>query len=369
MSQKNLAAVAVGERQTEVREFDIPEIPEDAGLLRIEAAGMCGADWPKYLNGNSSPKILGHENVGYIEKVGRIARERWGVKEGDRVALEEYIPCGQCRFCRSGYYRSCLATDTRRPNTIRYGSTPIDVAPSLWGGYSQYMYLHPNTVLHKIPNHVPAEQAALTLPIANGIEWAYLEGGAGPGKVVVIQGPGQQGLGCAIAAKAAGASCVIVSGLAKDQKRLEVAGELGADYVVNVDEENLIDRVREVTGGEMADISMDVSSGGTVTVENAFEVVKKRGTVILGASKKKPVPNFNSDQIISKNLLVKGVRGHSYTSVEMALDNIASQKYPLEKMCTNSFELEEVDEALRTLGGEINIGAIHCTVFPWGKKR
>lgn len=234
---KALAAVAVNARATELREFAIPEIAPDAGLLRIEATGICGSDWPMYLNAKPGPRILGHEMIGTIAKLGDIARERWGVTEGDRVALEEYLPCGHCEYCRTGEYRSCLATDSSLPGAIRYGSTPLTVAPSLWGGYSQYLYMHPRTVLHRVPAGVPHHIAAMALPIGNGFQWAYLDGEAGPGKTVVILGPGQQGLGCVIAAKAVGADCIIISGLARDERRLGVAHELGAHHTIMADQE------------------------------------------------------------------------------------------------------------------------------------
>ncbi len=367
LSNRCLAAVMVAERTTELQEFDLPDIPEDGGLLRIEAAGICGSDWPMYTGGKLTPRILGHENVGFVEKIGRRAQELWGVKEGDRVALEEYLPCGQCTFCRTGEFRSCYQTDSHREHFIRYGSTPTSVKPSLYGGYSQYLYLHPSAVLHKVKSHIPAEQAALALPLSNGIEWVYLQGEVKMGDTVVIQGPGQQGLGCVIAAKAAGAKCVIVSGLGRDSHRLNTALELGADYIVDVEKEDLLERVKEITNGEMADMVLDVSTGGTVTVSNAIRMTRKRGRVILAARKKQPIPSFDSDQILSKNLTVRGVRGHSYLAVEMALDVIAGGKHPLDKLCTHSFDLHGVHDALRTVGAEINIGAIHCTVLPWGK--
>ncbi len=366
MANKVMAAVAVAPKKTEIRELDMPELTPDSGLLKIEAAGVCGSDWPMYQSERPGPRILGHENVGYIAKIGSEAAKRWGVKEGDRVALEEYLPCGHCRLCRSGEFRSCQATDIfHNERAIRFGSTPLTVKPSLWGGYSQYLYLHPSTVIHKISNHVPAEQAALALPLSNGIEWAMIEGGVKSGKVVVIQGPGQQGLGCVVAAKTAGASCIIVSGLTRDEQRLRVAKLLGADYTVDAEKEDLLERVKEITGGEMADVSINVASGSEVTIKNAIEVAKKRGTAVFAASNKKPLTSFNMDAVISKHLTVKGVRGHSFDSVEMAIQAIESKAIPLAEMCTHHYGLEQVDEALRTVGGEINPGAIHVTVNPW----
>jgi threonine dehydrogenase-like Zn-dependent dehydrogenase len=364
MTEKVLAAVAVEGERTELLELDMPDIPPDAGLLRLEAAGVCGSDWPAYLKKSQEPRILGHENVGRIAKLGRIAAKRWGVKEGDRVALEEYLPCGHCEICRAGEFRLCDTTDPWMGG-IRYGSTPISVPPSLWGGYSQYQYLHPNSVLHKVPSHVPAAEAALALPLANGVEWACCEGGAGLGKTVVIQGPGQQGLGCVLAASEAGAACIIISGLSADSKRLELARKLGAHHTVDVQRADLKERVAEITGSKMADIVIDVSSGGPSTVISAMELAKKRGTVILAGKKHRPIPELHSDNLISKYLTLKGVRGHSYASVELALQSIASEKYPLHEMCTHKYSLSEVDQALRTTGGVGAPDAIHVTVIPW----
>src|SRR5258708_17672362 len=222
MTMKIRATVALEGRRTEVREFDVPALAPDGGLLKIEAAGVCGADWPYFLNYPKAkgPLILGHENVGFVAAIGKAAAQRWGVKEGDRVALEEYLPCGHCEYCRSAEFRLCDATDTLLGNGVRYGSTPISVAPSLWGGYSQYQYLHPNAVFHQVPAHVPAEQAALPLPLGNGVECAGLRGRAGDGPTRVIPGPGPQGPACVIAAKEARAACIIISGVARDPQPL-----------------------------------------------------------------------------------------------------------------------------------------------------
>lgn len=366
MKRTSLAAVAVGVRKTELREFELPEEAEDSGLLRIETVGVCGTD-VSYYKKSHSPRILGHHIVGFIERIGERAAERWGVKEGDRVALEEYIPCGQCSFCRMGMYRSCKTTDPRADG-IRYGATPVDLKPSLWGGFSEYMYLHPNSVLHPMPEHVLPQEAALTLPIANGFEWMSLQGGAGPGKTVVIQGPGQQGMACTLAAKAAGADCVIVTGRTTSMKRLEMSRRLGADYIVNIQTEELEDRVREITGGKMADVVIDLTSGGTEPVLSAVAIAARGGMVMYGAYKYTKIPEFDIDMVIEKTLQLKGVRGHSYSSVQMAVDFIASGKFPLHIMNSHDFSLEETDMALKTAGGEGDPGPLLVTVSP-GKQR
>jgi len=362
--KKVLAAVAVGAGRTELAEFDMPEIPPESGLLKLEAAGVCGSDWKSYLQASQQPRILGHENVGVIAKIGRIAAERWGVKEGDRVALEEYLPCGHCEICRTGDFRLCDYTDPWMGG-IRYGITPISVPPSLWGGYSQYQFLHPNSILHRLPGHVPGTEAALALPLANGIEWVCREGEAGIGTTVFIQGPGQQGLGCVLAAREAGAECIIVSGLSADANRLELARKLGARHTIDVEREDLNERIAQITANKMADLVIDTSSGGPSTILSALASAKKRGTVILAGKKHQPVPELHTDSFISRCLTVKGVRGHSYRSVELALNIIASGKYPLTRLCTHQYSLGEVDQALRTVGGMSGTNTVHVTVLPW----
>jgi threonine dehydrogenase-like Zn-dependent dehydrogenase len=363
MTVKGLAAVAVDTKVTELQEIELPEITPDSGILRVEITGVCGTDVSYYKKMNE-PAILGHHVVGFIEKIGDVAAKRWGLKVGDRVAMEEYIPCGQCDQCRTGSYRYCATTDPRSGG-IRYGATPLALKPALWGGFSQYLYLHPNAVLHKMPEHVPAVEAALTLPLSNGFEWMCIEGKVGPGKTVVIQGPGQQGLACALAAKYAGAECVIVTGRTTSAKRLELASKLGADFTINIQTEDLEQRVREITGGKMADVVLDVTSGGAEPVHSSLAVAGKGATVIFGAYKYMKIPDFDLDLIIKNTLHLKGVRGHSYQSVKMAVDCIASGKFPMNLMNSHNYKLSDTDMALKTAGGEGEPSPLLVTVSPW----
>jgi threonine dehydrogenase-like Zn-dependent dehydrogenase len=336
-------------------------------LLRVIAAGICGSDIPTYASGKNAPRIIGHENVGTIEKIGDLARQRWGLEVGDMVALEEYLPCGHCADCRSGEYRSCMETDsTKDPSKLRYGTTGTDTLPSLWGGFSQFQYLHPRSVFHHVPDGVEPRIAAMCLPIGNGFQWAYIDGGAGPGQTVVVQGPGQQGLACVIAAKAAGASTVICTGLSSDAHRLETAKRLGADHVVMVDKESLVDAVERITKGQGVDLALDVSSGGaSEVIGGAIKTLKKRGKLLTAAYKRKPLNDFDMDTIIAKQVTLRGVRGHSFRAVELALDLMARKTVDLNIMSTHHFGLDKVDHALRLAGGEIQDGAVHVTVMPW----
>jgi threonine dehydrogenase-like Zn-dependent dehydrogenase len=367
MTEPVLAAVQIDSQQTALRELSLPDVPEDAALLKVEAAGVCGSDVGAYKRTTKGPRIMGHENVGFIAIAGSAFARRWGVKEGDRVAIEEYLPCGYCEWCLLGEFRHCAATDVfSNPDALRYGNTPITVAPGLWGGYSQYLYMPPATVLHKVPDHVGPDEAAMALPLGNGVQWAVVEAQAGPGKSIVIMGPGQQGLGCVLAAKSAGADLVIVVGLSHDQRRLEVARALGADFTVVADQEDVLERVKEITAGLGVDGAVDTTSArSSETTPLMIELCKRKGGRIVVQSIGGTIPDFPLERLARKYITMKPARGHSYASVELALKRIASGKYPLELMCTHSFDLTGVDLAIRSTGGQGLPGAIHVTVRPW----
>jgi threonine dehydrogenase-like Zn-dependent dehydrogenase len=367
MGASSLAAVAVGGRRFRLDEFPVPDVEAAGGLLRVEACGVCGSDLKKYSVPSMRPTILGHETVGRIERVGALAARHWGVSEGDRVLLEEYLPCGHCDYCRSGEFRSCAQTDNQRAGSIRYGSTPVEVPPALWGGYSHYQFLHLDSVLHPVPGLLAPEHATFALPLGNGFQWAQLDGGVGTGDTVVIQGPGQQGLGCLLASKAAGAGCVIVSGLERDARRLRLAAALGADHTVNVEAQSLTEVVEEVTQGRLADVVIDNSGGGAATLMTALRVVRKRGTVVLasGSGSGAEGPAVDLNLIRKRQVTVKGVRGHGYGAVETALAYLASGNVPLELVCGPPLGLGDVGLALETTGGLVEADAPHVSVSPW----
>jgi threonine dehydrogenase-like Zn-dependent dehydrogenase len=361
MPETTLASVLVAPKQFEMRELALPIIGPDAGLLKVQACGVCGSDVHGWQRLEPGPRILGHENVGIVAQIGADASRRWGVKEGDRVALEEYVPCGACKWCRSDDFRFCEQTDFSGPGArLWYGSTPLDVSPALWGGYSQYMYMHPNAVVHRMPSGVPSEHAAAFLPFSNGVEWAYRYGEVGLGKAILVQGPGQQGLACVIAAKEAGAACIIVSGLARDARRLEIARKLGADVTVDIESEDLVARVRDATGGQGVDVVVNVS-GGRGAVAQGMAAAGKRCTMVLAAPGSEEI---SVGSVGRRNLVMKWAHGHSYASVELAIQMIASGKYPLDEISTHTFGLNSVADAIQAVSGEGVPGAIHVSVIP-----
>jgi threonine dehydrogenase-like Zn-dependent dehydrogenase len=358
------AIVQEGTRTLRAAEFPLPRIGDEDALLRVEACGICGSDYEQYEGALPVPfpVIPGHEPVGVIEEIGEVAAKRWGVARGDRVAVEALLPCGHCRDCVAGRYRLCRA----RGVISGYGYISTATPPALWGGYAQYMYLDPHALVHRISPELPPELAVLFNPLAAGFRWAVDMPGTKVGETVVVLGPGQRGLACVIACREAGAGTIIVTGLAADEHKLDLARRFGAQRTINVDEEDVISRVREFTNGAMADVVVDVTSYAVEAVTQAVNLARRGGTVVLAGTKgPKPVPDFLSDRVVVKELTIMGALGVDYPAYETAIRLIESGRYPLAEMHTHTLPLDEAERAIRILArDEPGEDAIHIALVP-----
>lgn len=368
MGERVLAAVRTAPSTTELREFPMPDIPDDGALLRMEVAGICGTDVKMYAKPLiTAPVIMGHENVGVIAKAGRKFTDVQGLREGDRVFVEHYVACYRCEWCRLGEYRHCAATDWRtNPDARRYGYTTCEHPYHLWGGFAQYMYLPWNSVLHKVPDSVSDAEAGIITPLSNGIEWALYDAGVGFMSTVLVQGPGQQGLSQVVACKQAGASLIIVTGTSRDAARLELALKLGADHAIDVEREDALQRVLAITGGEGVDIVLDCTAGaGTTPVVLGIDALKRRAGTLLVQGEIAAFPDFPLKKLTEKAITIKSARGHSYRAVELAIEQLASKRFPLDLLTTHEFGLEDTDRAIRAVGGEVEEDVIHVSLLPW----
>lgn len=366
MTQAVLAAVRTGPEKTEFREYPMPDIPDEGALLKVEVAGICGTDVKFYSKPPiSGPVIMGHENIGYIAKAGETFKKRRGLKEGDLVFVEHYVGCMNCEYCHKGDYRLCMATDWRKnPEGIRFGYTSAEKAPHLWGGFAQYMYLPWNSIIHKVPDGLSPELAGVVTPMANGIQWALFDCGVGYDSRVLVQGPGQQGLSQVISARQAGAALIIVTGTNKDKKRLDVALKLGADAVINVEEEDPVERIREITCGEGVDVALDCTAGaGTAPLLLGLEALKRKGGTLLVQQETAEFPNFPLAKLCNKYVTVKCARGHNYQSCELALKQLNSDRFPLDLITTHKFGLDKTHDAIKAVGGSGEV--IHVSLMPW----
>ncbi len=362
------AAVKTGASQIEIRDFPMPEIDDDSALMKMEVAGICGTDVKMYKEPlRDGPVIMGHENIGYIAKAGREFTRRKGFKEGDLVFVEHYVPCFKCEWCHKGEYRLCENTDWRsNPDGRRYGYTTCNNSHHLWGGFAEYVYLPWNAVVHKVPDGVTPELAGLVTPMANGIEWSLFDGGVGYDSVVLIQGPGQQGLSQTVICKQAGAAVIIVTGTSKDAARMEAAKQLGADYIIDVNTEDPLARIMEITGGRGVDVVLDCTAGaGTFPILLGIEALKRKGGTMVVQGEMVDFPNFPIGKMTVKFITLKSARGHSYRACEYALQQLASKRFPLEKITTHKFALKDVDLAIRSVGNAGVPDVIHASLMPW----
>ena len=368
MAEQVLAAVRTAPRTTELREFAMPQLPADGALLKVEVAGICGTDVKMYDKPViQAPVIMGHENVGTIVAAGPQFVERQGLGEGDRVFVEHYVACYRCEWCRIGEYRHCEATDWRtNADARRYGYTTCENPYHLWGGFAQYMYLPWNAVLHRVPDNVGDEEAGIITPLSNGIEWALYDCGVGFMDSVLIQGPGQQGLSQVVACKQAGAAQIVVTGTSRDAARLELAKALGADAAIDVQEEDPLPRVLELTNGKGVDVVLDCTAGaGAAPVLLGIDALKRRAGTLLVQGELAKFPDFPIKKLTEKAITIKSARGHSYRAVELAIEQLASKRFPLHLLTTHEYPLAETDTAIRAVGGEIEDGVIHVSLLPW----
>ena len=346
----------------EIRTLPIPPVGEDDAVIRIEAAGLCGSDIEQTRGGGRNPSVAlvpGHEPLGVIDSIGRRAAERWGVEAGDRVCVEVVLPCHQCPQCAAGVFSSC------ERSLGAYGYRPFDAPTQLVGGFAEYMYLHPNSIVHKIDRDLPVVIASMFNTLAAGIRWAVHLGGVQPGDTVAILGAGQRGIAAAMAAKAAGASTVIITGLGRDAHKLALSREFGVDHTIVADAEDVPERIREITDGHLADVVLDLTPMAAQPVRDALDCVRFGGTVVLAGLKGHRPIEIITDRIIQKGLRIVGAHGVESRSIREAIDLMESGTYPLEKLHTHSFDLDSLPRAISVLAGEVEgEHAIHVAIIP-----
>jgi threonine dehydrogenase-like Zn-dependent dehydrogenase len=344
------AGVFPGDGSFEVREFAAPVPPPGGAVLAVEAVGLCGSDLAqldgvKDVPGQKFPVVPGHEIVGRILKITPEAASDWRLQEGDRVCVDEVVRCGGCGGCRAGSF--CFEMQI-------YGYTmAVDDGPGLWGGYGEQMVLLAGTNLHKVPDDIPAVELTMFEPLASAVNWVQRVG-VQLGDCVVVQGPGHQGLACVMAARAAGATKVIVTGTSADGLRFEAARALGADATIDVDAEDPVARVAELTGGQMADVVMDVAAVATSTVPLAIDLAMMSGRVLLAGLKlHKPVEGLVSDMIVLKSLTIVGGAGFTPPSMRVAVDLLTSGRVDRSVLVGDVVTLDTLGEGLDLLARRI----------------
>jgi len=339
------AAMLYGVKDLRIEDVEIPKVGLGEVLVKVKAATTCGTDLKIFRRGYVEkviklPTVFGHEWAGEVVEVGEGLE--WP-KKGMRIRAGNSAPCLHCTMCQKGKYNLC-------ENMIW-----------LWGAYAEYIKVPARMVLvnmQEIPQHVSYEEAAITEPLAcvlHGAEEANIK----PGDTVTITGAGPIGLLHLLTAKKFGAGRVISIDLVED--RLNFAERLGADETVNAGKEDVVERVRELTGGYGSDVVIE-AIGLPSTWEQALKLVRKGGTVLeFGGCPPGTEIKVNTEKLHYGELTVRGSFHATPLHFRKALNLIASRTIDVRPLITRKMRLENIREAfdiLMTSKKEIKIAII-----------
>ena len=324
----NKAFYMTGIEQMELREAPMPELKPDSVLVKLKAVGICGSDLHYYTKGNIGnfvvrpPFMLGHECAGEVVEIGAEVKN---LKVGDRVCMEPGIPCYKCEQCLTGKYNLC--------QTMHFWATPPDQ-----GCLCEYV-VHPAAFTFKLPNNVSYVEGALVEPLAVGLH-ACNRGGIQLGDTVAILGSGCIGLVTLLAARARGATKVIVGDII--DKRLVKAAELGA-ITVNTDREDFAAKVMELTEGRGADVIIDCA-GFSATIQQAARAAKFAGVIVVVGLGGETLNGLENNLMNTKELDLRWVFRYRnvYTT---ALNAISAGKIDLKSIVSHSFKFEDTIKA------------------------
>lgn len=322
---------------------DVPEPQAQPGQvkIRVEAAGLCGTDlhilkdefrsWP--------PVVLGHEVAGEIAEVGEGVD---GLAPGMRVTTETYFSyCGVCRYCRAGQNNLCL---NRR-----------SIGSAVNGGFTQYVVV-PSRNIHALPENIDYQAGALTEPLACVVHAVTSTPTVAPGDVAVIAGPGAIGLLTLQVVKAAGAK-VIVLGTDRDAHRLALARDLGADYTLNVQNDDPKKLVEDLTeGGFGADVVYECSGAGAAAAQ-LLTLVRRRGRYVQVGLFGKPVA-WDLDQLCYKELVATGSNASVPSAWQRALKLMAEGKVQTKPLISHVFDVTDWEKAFATFEDQTGVKAL-----------
>jgi len=324
------AIVFNGDETWEMRDLPVPDPQPGGAVLRVEATGLCHSDIDHFQGhvhtswGGEFPSIAGHEIVGRVEKIDPAAAREWGVDEGDRVAVRDIVI---------------------DPNGYRiYGHDfSVDEGSGLYGGFAEHLELLPGSMVYRLREDRSAEELTVFEPLSCAITWVAP---ITQDDIVVIEGPGHMGMATIVAARAAGASEIIVTGVSRDKFRLDCALQVGADHIIDVESEDPAARVREITGGRMADVVIDAAAGNPATVNLAMDLVHSGGHVVVAGMKDRPLEGFHSDWIPTRRITLHPGAG---LDTEGAVALINEGKVPTAELLGEVFPLEQFEDAFALL--------------------
>ena len=308
--------------------------PNDV-LIRVHHAGVCGTDlhiweWDSWASNRLKPPVvIGHEFAGRVERLGPEAEADGLIRVGDLVTAEGHIVCGHCLPCRSGISHVC--TRTRIIGVDRDGA------------FADYIAMPASNVMKL--DGIPTEIGAIMDPIGNAVH-TVLEADI-PGSAVLVLGCGPIGCFAIGVARAAGASLVIASDF--NPRRLQIARAMGAHVILNPGEEDVVGRIRELTGGDGVDVVCEMS-GHPDGHQQAFAAVRLGGRVnLLGTPSRTTEVNFARD-VIFKGITLYGVTGRKmYQTWNQMFRFLRAGQLDPRPVITHRFPLERIADAIQVI--------------------
>lgn len=326
---ENKAVFMHGTNDMYTKDVPVPEIGDKDVLVKIDTVGICGSDLHYYGHGKigdfvvEGDFILGHEAAGEVVKIGSEVKN---LQVGDKVALEPGVTCGKCEFCKEGKYNLCA--------DVEFFATP-----PYHGVLTNYV-AHPADMSFKLPENVSFLEGAMVEPLAVGLH-ATGQGGVKLGDTVVVFGTGCIGLMSILSSKARGASKIIVVDILSN--RLDKAKEIGATDIINAREENVIEKIDQLTGGRGADVVIE-AAGAEITVKQTADVVKRGGTVVLVGMTPKDEIEYNFMKLMGKEAEIKTV--FRYRNLyPVAIKAIASGAIDVKSIVSHEYDFENTKEA------------------------
>jgi 2-desacetyl-2-hydroxyethyl bacteriochlorophyllide A dehydrogenase len=316
-------------------EVDPPSLQADEVLVRVEAAGICGSDvhiyeWTagyEFLVPHL-PVVLGHEFAGEVVAVGPGVQGRF--RPGDRVTSETGRACKRCAYCKRGQAILC-------PHRTTYGRLGLERQ----GAMTAYVAA-PEECLHRVPDSVSLEEAAMTEPAAVALGAVRLAG-LDPGEPVVIIGPGPIGLLVLAMCRAVGAGPVVVVGQEADGKRLATARRMGATEALSGDGDTVARRVMELTDGLGAAVVFE-ASGAPAAAGAGLTLLRKGGEMILVGIYAEPLRIDATREVVRQMKSIRGSYGGSSLDFDRVLTLVAAKRVDLAPLIS---EILPLDEAAR----------------------
>lgn len=320
---KALVKVKPGPGHVEITEVDDPIPGPNEVKIEVHACGICGTDLHVLHDTtiNAPPVILGHEFSGIITEVGSNVTR---FKPGDRVVSETTVEsCGYCQYCVSGNHNICA----NRRGLGRTGD----------GAFAKYLILR-QQLIHVLPDSVSLDEAALLEPLACTVHAVIETATIHAGDIVLVSGPGAIGLFALQCAKAEGAR-VIISGIARDNERLALAAELGADRVVNVEAEDLDAVMQQETKGIGFDAVVECSGAGPA-IASVLKLVRRQGQYVQMGLSGKEIP-VNFDLVVNRELKILGSVNSKWSSWERAIKLLETKKITTRPLISQKYSLND----------------------------